>query len=170
MYTNKPLIYDHQKAATDVPYTAKKFMECLSAAEFSAVILFPRVNDYEVQKAWIKAAFEEDLGVIIGGKMTHQKEYPPLREIEEIYSIATELGVLDFVVPGNEPDFINHIRKFIENEGINPTFYAPGFATQGGDITESSKVAGERFHAIIGREIYEAKDIRQATLDLASKL
>lgn len=168
-YTSKPLIYDHQKAATDIPDTAKKFMDCLSAADFDAVILFPRVNDYEVQKAWIEAAFEQDLGVIVGGEMTHQKEYY-LYEINKIYSTAIHLGVSDFVVPGNRPDDIKRIRESLEKREISPTFYAPGFGIQGGDITKSSKAAGERFHAIVGRGIYQANDIKKATLDLASKL
>ena len=198
MYTNKPLIYDHQKAATDVPYTAKKFMECLSTADFDAVILFPQagpVTEYE----WIKAAQDNELGVIVGGEMTHprylegdlsnekEKDYTKIfadlgfnkdltgfirpNAPEYMYELAARMGVTDFIVPGNKPNRIVHYKALIEHCGVtNAVYYLPGFATQGGDITESSKVAGERFHAIIGREIYEAKDIRQATLDLASKL
>ena len=168
--TNKPLIYDGQKAGTDVPDTAEKFMESLSAAEFDAVILCPRTNDYATQEARIKAAQKQELGVIVGGEMTHIENPAHYAEILDIFSDAVDLGVTDFVVPGNRPESIKKIRERVLKEVKDPIFYAPGFFSQGGDITESAKVAGERFHAIVGRGIYEADDIRKATLDLASKL
>lgn len=174
--TNKPLIYDHQKAGTDVPDTAEKFMESLSAAEFDAVILSPRTNDYETQEAWIKAAQKQELGVIVGGEMTHMENPAHYVEILDIYSDAVYLGVTDFVVPGNKPESIKRIREIVESKVKNPTFYAPGFGeAQGGDLAESAKVAGERFHAIVGRGIYwnteedrynNADEMRKATLNL----
>jgi orotidine-5'-phosphate decarboxylase len=50
------------------------------------------------------------------------------------------------------------------------TFFAPGFVAQGGEITEAAKAAGKFWHAIVGRAIYEAEDIRKAAEEMTSKL
>lgn len=71
-YTNKPIIYDHQKAGTDILATGKNFARTVKNADVDAVILFPQSGP-ETEKAWIEAAFERDLDVIIGGLMTHPK-------------------------------------------------------------------------------------------------
>ena len=85
---------------------------------------------------------------------------------DDMYEIAARRGVTDFVVPGNKPDRINHYRELIIKCGISePIFYSPGLVAQGGDITESAKAAGKRFHAIVGRRIYLAKDIRKAACE-----
>ena len=41
---------------------------------------------------------------------------------------------------------------------------------QGGVISDAAKVAGNYWHAIVGRGIYRAEDIRKAALELTSKL
>src|SRR3989344_7595930 len=51
--TNLPIIYDHQKAGTDIPEMGLKFMQACKDAD--AVILFPQAGP-ETEKAWIKAA------------------------------------------------------------------------------------------------------------------
>ena len=40
-YTKKPLIYDHQKAGTDIPDTGKAFMKLLKECGIDAVIICP---------------------------------------------------------------------------------------------------------------------------------
>lgn len=174
-YNGKPIIYDHQKAGTDIPDTGKNFARTMKNARVDAVIFFPQSGP-ETEKAWIKAAFEQDLGVIIGGLMTHSKYvrseggYLADEATMEIYINAAELGVSDFVVPGNRPNDIRRIRETLEQRGVSPTFYAPGFVAQGGSISEATKVAGNSWHAIVGRGIYEAKDIRKAALEHTSQL
>ena len=54
-YTNKPLIYDHQKAGTDIPSTGKMFMDVCRDAEVDAVIIFPQAGP-ETEQAWIESA------------------------------------------------------------------------------------------------------------------
>ena len=70
-YTSKPIIYDHQKAGNDIPqHIPQQFMDAMLRAGVDAVILFPftgPVSQYE----WTKAAQERNLGVIVGGEMTH---------------------------------------------------------------------------------------------------
>lgn len=174
-YTSKPIIYDHQKAGTDIPDTGKKFAKIMKNTAIDAVIFFPQSGP-ETEKTWIKAAFEENLGVIIGGLMTHSRYirseggYLADEAIMEMYLNAAELGVSDFVVPGNKPNDIKRIREILEQIGISPTFYAPGFVEQGGSISNAAKVAGNSWHAIVGRGIYKAEDIRKAALEYTSQL
>ncbi|MBU0661850.1 orotidine 5'-phosphate decarboxylase, partial [Candidatus Micrarchaeota archaeon] len=50
-HTQKPIIYDHQKAATDIPDVADKFARVCKGAGLDAVILFPMAGP-ETEKAW----------------------------------------------------------------------------------------------------------------------
>lgn len=174
-HTDKPIIYDHQKAGTDIPDTGKNFAETCKKAGVDAVIFFPQSGP-ETEKSWIQAAQNAGLGVIVGGEMTH-KAYlegdtgfimnsAPAR----MYEIAAELGVKDFVVPGNKPEKIEFYKKILEAKGIKPTFYSPGLVAQGGKISDSAKAAGENWHAIIGRGIYQAENIKQAALEFVKEL
>src|SRR3989338_6209427 len=67
--TDLPVIYDHQKAGTDIPDTGKAFMKACKGVQ--AVILFPQAGP-ETEAAWIKAAQDADMPVIVGGEMTHK--------------------------------------------------------------------------------------------------
>lgn len=49
-------------------------------------------------------------------------------------------------------------------------FYSPGFVAQGGKIDDATKVAGTQWHAIVGRGIYQALDMRNAALEYTSQL
>ena len=174
-YTSKPLIYDHQKAATDIPDIGKDFALLNKEAGIDAVILFPQAGS-ETERAWIYHALNQGLKVIVGGRMTHKAfvvseggfitDEGALR----IYQIAARAGVNHFVVPGNKPEVIQQIKELVEAEGVDPVFYSPGFVVQGGLIGEAAKVAGKSWHAIVGRGIYEAKDMRAAALEYTSQL
>ena len=174
-HNDKPIIYDHQKAGTDVPHTGEYFAKVMKNAGIGAVILFPQSGP-ETEKAWIEAAFEQDLGVIVGGLMSHPKYvrseggYLADEAIMEMYMTAAKLGVSDFVVPGNRPNDIKYIKETLEQKGVSPTFYAPGFVAQGGSISDAAKVAGDSWHAIVGRGIYKAEDIKKAAVELTSQL
>jgi orotidine-5'-phosphate decarboxylase len=174
-HTDKPIIYDHQKAGTDIPFTGEKFAKVCAKAKVDSVILFPQAGP-ETEKEWIKSAFNQGLKVIVGGEMTHKaylsseggflKDTAP----EEIYKLAIENRVLEFVVPGNKPDKILHYKKFLESFGIKPILYSPGLVAQGGSITDSGKAAGNNWHAIVGRGLYEAQDIKKAAMEMCAKL
>jgi len=198
-FTNKPIIYDHQKAGTDIPEaTPDIFMDAMVRSGVDAVILFPQagpITEYE----WIKAAQDRNLGVIVGGEMTHprylerdtsngkKKDYTALfneigitRNIPgfmrqfapfDIYEIASKMGVTNFVVPGNKPNKIEVYKINIEVWGVNEAaYFSPGLVAQGGEISKGAEAAGQRFHAIVGRGIYKADDMRKAAEDLTSKL
>ena len=138
-YTDKPIIYDHQKAGTDIPKLGEKFVDVVKRAGIDAIIIFPQSGP-ETEKTWIKSAQNAGLGIIVGGLMTHQgytdEEGGWIRKdrILRIYTLAAELGVRDFVVPGNRPNETRKIRESLEEIGIKPTLYAPSFIAQGGKI------------------------------------
>lgn len=181
--TDKPIIYDHQKGATDIPDMGPKFMDEMLEAGVNAVILFPQagpVTEYE----WILAAQKAGLGVIVGGEMTHPrflqgdyssgkgKDYTEIfrklglgRDLtgfirpdapKDIYELAARMVVTDFVVPGTKPASIRKYRALIEEDvGVpEPAFYSPGLVAQGGEISEGARAAGKRFHGIVGRGLY----------------
>jgi len=172
-HTNLPIIYDHQKAATDIPELGEKFAKAVKGVD--AVILFPFTGP-ETEKAWIKACKKAKLGVIVGGEMTHkgftESEGGFINEKEslKIYEIAANEKINDYVVPGNKPEKIKLYKAFLEARGVKPTFYSPGLIAQGGNITTSAKAAGQRWHAIVGRALYHAKDIHKAARTIAKEL
>jgi len=174
-HTNKPIIYDHQKAATDVPFTGEGFASVCKKAGINAVILFPQAGPV-TEKEWIKACQRAGLGVVVGGEMTHEgylhkdggflDDDAPMR----MYGAAIENGVREFVVPGNKPEKIKIYREFFESRGIVPVLHSPGLVSQGGSISESGRLAGKYWHAIVGRALYEAADKKKAAQELCSKL
>jgi orotidine-5'-phosphate decarboxylase len=172
-YTDLPIIYDHQKAATDIPDLGEKFARAVKGV--NAVILFPFTGP-ETEKFWIKACKKAKLGIIVGGEMTHKAflesegGFISEKEALKIYEIAAEEKINDYVVPGNKPEKIKLYKAFLEARGIKPVFYSPGLVTQGGDIVEGAKVAGNRWHAIIGRALYNAKDINKAAKEMVKNL
>src|SRR3989344_3185331 len=174
-HTDKPLIYDHQKAGTDIPDTGKNFARLMKRTGIDTVILFPQAGP-ETERAWIYHALDQGLNVIVGGRMTHPASavseggFITDEGALEIYRIAARAGISDFVVPGNKPDTISEAKKTVESEGVFPIFYAPGFIAQGGKIADAAKVAGNYFHGIVGRGIYASRDLRQAAIEHTSQL
>ncbi len=174
-HTDKPIIYDHQKAGTDIPDTGKNFADVCKRAGIDTVIFFPQAGP-ETERAWIYSALDKGLNVIVGGRMTH----PAYAQSEggfitnegalEMYRIAARAGVNHFVVPGNKQDVIKLVKETVEAEGVKPVFYAPGFVAQGGKIEDATQVAGDYWHAIVGRGITQAADMRKAALEHTSKL
>ena len=170
--TDLPIIYDHQKGGTDIPDTGEKFIKSCKGVD--AVILFPQAGP-ETENTWIKEAKKHSMNVIIGGEMTHKAylksdggfiddEAP-----KKIYEIAASLGVKDFVIPGNKLNKAIEYKDIIEKKIKDPVFYSPGLINQGGRIAEfAAKI--ESWHAIVGRAIYEAKNMNRAAMECASSL
>ena len=170
--TRLPVIYDHQKAGTDIPEMGGKFMKACKLVD--AVILFPQAGP-ETEVAWIKAAQQSKMNVIIGGEMTHQaflKEaggFIDDNAPKRIYEIAASMGVTDFVIPGNKPEKAIEYANLIKNKIKNPVFYSPGLIAQGGSMNVLAKKL-DSWHAIVGRAIYEAKDMKKAAEEMAKTL
>lgn len=175
--TNLRIIYDHQKAGNDIPETGSNFARVCKKSGVDAIILFPFTGP-RTELRWIKESQDAGLTILVGGHMTHEKflhseggfiaDDTPKR----IYSLAAENGVREFVVPGNKTEYVKEYRSLLE--GIlgpdNFALYAPGFITQKGEISEFAKVAGNRWHAIVGSAIYKATDIKSATEQITSQI
>jgi len=175
-----PIIYDHQKGGTDIPNLGSKFARAVKSSGADAVILFP-FGGAATEREWIKACQKEGLVVLVGGHMT-QPEFLATEGgfiadsgPEQIYKRAAENGVTNFVVPGNKTEFVLKYRQLLEGllgQG-NFALYAPGFIAQGGIISETGKVAGENWHAIVGSAIYKAEGVenmRKAALEVTSQI
>lgn len=169
-YPDAIVIFDHQKAGTDVPFTGEKFARRMKESGVDAAILFPREDDPITQYIWTNELLERDIKVIIGGELTHK---PATKEQEQIYWNAVFQGVTDFVVPGNKPDRVKfYTEKFQKGFKIDSINYSPGFVAQGGNISDAAKVAGDKWHAICGRAVYnpnKKKDLNDVTLEEMGK-
>lgn len=172
-----PVIYDHQKAATDIPPTGKNFARVLKKAGIQATIIFP-LSGPVTQDAWTKSLQDANIQVLVGGHMTHEQflvrqggyidDSAPMR----IFSDAIKAGVRDFVLPGNQPKIAGSYYRFIKMElGKEPfRVYAPGFISQGGEISEFAQKVGDQWHAIVGSAIYQAVDMRAVAEQVTSQI
>ncbi len=162
MGTDFPVIYDHQKAPTDIPATGKIFADVVRSAGVDATILFPLAGP-ATQEAWTRECQFADLEILVGGIMTHPEflvsegGYIADEAVMEIYDLACDQGVSNFVVPGTKLDWVKRIRELLVQKLGEGKFalYAPGFITQAGDISECGKEAGNFWHAIVGSTIYD---------------
>lgn len=161
-FANTLIIYDHQKAGNDIPDMGGPFAEKLKEAGVNAAILFPFTGP-KTQEAWMRACRDVQLDIIVGGMMTHPEflrsegGYIDDETPERIYRMACQYGVTNFVVPGTKLNWVKKIRNWIVEELGENSFalYAPGFITQGGDISECGQAAGNEWHAIVGGAIYK---------------
>ncbi|MFH1850652.1 MAG: orotidine 5'-phosphate decarboxylase / HUMPS family protein [archaeon] len=173
--TDLPVIYDHQKAGTDIPALGEKFMDACKRAGVNAVILFPQAGPV-TEEAWISAARQADVDIIVGGEMTHEgymksdNGWILDESAGRIFEIAANMNVTDFVVPGNKPDKITEYRNLLLSKDISPVLYSPGLIAQGGEITAAAEAAGDKWHAIIGRAIYDAGDMSLAAKKFTKKI
>ena len=159
-WTDKPLIYDHQKAATDIPDTGALFGDVMKMAGINEVILFPHTGPRTLE-AWTKAMQERGLKTIVGAVMTH-----PAYLVSEggfiadaaaaaIYRQAAGLGVSAFVVPLTKPELVAKLAAEVPF-AKDQEFYSPGFGAQGGDPARFPALA--RHHLIMGRSLFAAED------------
>jgi orotidine-5'-phosphate decarboxylase len=158
--SDKPVIYDHQKAATDIPDTGKLFAKVMKNSGLDEVILFPQAGPATLEN-WVKSIQDQQLRVIVGGIMTHPKfiesEGGFIRDeaVIEMYRMSHELGVESFVVPLTKPA---ETEKLYKEAGLNEqcVFYSPGYGKQGGNAADFSFL--QSHYLIIGRSLLQADD------------
>jgi orotidine-5'-phosphate decarboxylase len=151
-----PIIFDYQKAGNDIPDLGPDFAGEVKDAGADAVIIFPFGGE-ETARAWIKSCQDVKLGVIVGAHMTQKKflasEGGVISNPKLLYSIAIDMGIRNFVVPGNKVEFVKEYYQFLKDKipGGRFRLHAPGFLAQNGEISEMGAVAGDLWDAIIGR-------------------
>lgn len=166
-YTDLPIIYDHQKAGTDIPYLAPDFAEVCLRAGVTGVILFPQSGP-ETAVAFIESILERDLVPIVGGEMTHPKylsrEGGFIKDTapQKMYEIGAKTGVCHFVVPGNRPEMIEKYADSLSKHTDALSLLMPGIGRQGGAIKKAFEAAkGNPCYAIIGSGIYRAANMQE---------
>ena len=166
--TDLPVIYDHQKAGTDIPQSGAIFAEVCTDGGVSGVIIFPQSGP-ATEEAFIKSLLKRDLIPIVGGEMTHPKylsndggfirEDAPM----EMCRIAAVNKADHFVVPGNKPEVIKKYLSMLSSIVKQPNYCLPGIGRQGGDIKSAFKsLEGAAGYAIIGSGIYRQKNMDKA--------
>jgi len=171
-WTSKPIIYDHQKAATDIPDTGKLFAKTLKNAGIQEAILFPQAGP-QTMNAWIEALKEANLKVIVGGIMTHPgylaSEGGFLKDecMYQLYREAQERGCQNFVVPLTKPEVVQKIKSYLKNPE-HLEVMSPGFGAQGG--SPDALLGFGTKTIIVGRALIQAENKSLYIEKLASQL
>jgi len=174
-HCNLPVIYDHQKAATDIPQMGEPFARVCKNGGVDSVILFPQAGP-ETEKAFISAVIEHDMEPMVGGEMTHpgyladeqgylRSDAPP-----DMYRLAAEHDVTFFIVPGNRPAALRRYHDLLTGLMDQPAFCMPGIGRQGGSISKAfEQLGGAAKYAIVGSAIYTSDDPETAARRLAGE-
>jgi orotidine-5'-phosphate decarboxylase len=163
-----PVIYDHQKAGTDIPQMGKPFAAVCRDAGVKGVIFFPQAGPRTLE-GFVKAAFDSGLTPIVGLVMSHdaylesEGGYIVDGAPERIGAAAIELGVTDFVLPGTKPEIVKRFAAGTLSRIRAASIMMPGIGSQGGSLKTAFRAAKpHRRFAIIGSAIYGAKQPRAA--------
>ncbi len=161
-----PVIYDHQKAGTDIPQMGTEFAAVMKQAGADSAIIFPQAGP-KTQEAFIKALIEHGIVPMVGGEMSHEgylaKDggYMSDDAPQRMYTNGSDAGAEFFVVPGNKPDSIKKYSELLSKG--NPKFCMPGIGRQGGGIEAAFRAcSGFPAYAIVGASIYKAAGINAA--------
>ena len=163
-----PVIYDHQKAGTDIPAMGRPFAEICREAGVNAVILFPHAGPKTLE-AFVSAALEAELVPIVGLVMTHpaylrsEGGYIDDEAPDSICRAALGLGVRNFVLPGTKIEVLVRYAHGPLAGVAGAAIMMPGIGSQGASLrTVFEAVKPCRRFAIIGSAIYGAQDPRIA--------
>jgi len=170
-----PVIYDHQKAGTDIPRMAKPFAKACKNSGVDSVIIFPQAGP-KSEVAFIEAIKENGMIPMVGGEMTHEaylmedggfiKDDAPA----EMYEIAAKNGVDYFIIPGNKTEAIKKYHLLLTNIINEPKYCMPGIGKQGGEIEKAFLILrGYNAYAIIGSAIYGSESIEEAAKKFAKE-
>jgi len=170
-----PVIYDHQKAGTDIPYIAEKFAMACKKANIKGVIIFPMAGR-KSEEAFIEAIFKYEMIPMVGGEMTHEAylaedggfllDDAPGR----MYEIAAKKGVEYFILPGNKEEALKKYHLLLTSLINEPKYCMPGIGRQGGEIRKAFTVLrGYPCYAIVGSAIYKSENIEEAAKRFAKE-
>jgi orotidine-5'-phosphate decarboxylase len=169
------VVYDHQKAGTDIPAMGRPFARACCDAGVHAVIFFPLAGPRTLE-AFVTGAQEQGLIALVGLVMTHQEYlaseggYILDSAPEAICSRALALKVLDFVLPGTKPQLI---AKFTNTllAGTGARIFMPGVGSQGGTVASAVGAASPlAAFPIIGSAVYAAPNPSAALSSFAAEL
>ena len=176
-FTEKPVIYDHQKAGADMPDSAGGFVRICEQTGISGLILYPVAGPTAVRE-FVTHSLNAGLDPVVGGHIPVPDYaisgggYLADDTVDRIMSLAAGLGATHFVLPANEPENIQRRSEWLLTHVIEPVLYVTGIGPLGGSITESFQAAQgiATRRAIIGRRICAADDPHGATQTLADEM
>ncbi|MDP6707003.1 MAG: orotidine 5'-phosphate decarboxylase [Alphaproteobacteria bacterium] len=166
--TDLPVLYDHQKAGTDIPSMSDGFTKACRDAGADGLVLFPLAGR-EAVRQFAERTRQRGMTPLVGGELP----YPEYRArhggfvhdgaLGRILDEATAAGVDHVIIPANEPRKVRrHVGK-VRKRFERPSVFLPGIGTLGGSIDDAFGAAdGCRRYAIIGRSIIGAR--RPATM------
>jgi len=174
--TSLSVIYDHQKAGTDIPGTGELFMSACRDAGIDAVILFPQAGPRTLE-SWVTQARKFALIPIVGITMTHEAYlaseggYIDDNAPAAICETSLRIGIKDFVLPGTKPHVVARYSTGPLRHVQNVSILMPGIGSQGGEILAALAAAHpHRRYAIIGSAIYSAPDPKTALSTFARSI
>jgi len=156
-----PIIFDAQKAGTDIPDIVREQVKVVADAKIDAFIACPQGAGSATLKAFIKACFDFSVIPIVVLEMTHPEFDAFLQKnaSERILKQSLDLGVENFVAPANKPERLKVYRNFVIEMDKEIKIFSPGVGPQGGGPDTAIK-AGADF-VIVGRSIYGAGNPRE---------
>lgn len=170
-----PVIYDHQKAGTDIPQMGEPFARTCRDGGVDGVIVFSQAGPKTLE-SFISGIIQNGMTPIVGAAMTHSgylvsdggfiiDDAP-----KSIFQIALEKGVKNFVLPGNKPELIRMYSAILsKQQGVSVMM--PGIGSQGGELNIAfSECVGLKPYAIIGSAIYKAQNPSAALKSFANSL
>lgn len=165
-----PVIYDHQKAGTDIPAMGQVFADVCKEAGVVGVIVFP-LSGPKTLEGFVTSIQDCGMYPIVGLAMTHEQYlsseggYIEDNSLDRIRANAVNLGAQSFVLPSTKTVILaSHCRK-IGKADSSMEVLMPGIGSQGGSITQSFGIVKYnkcRPFGIIGSAIYKAEDPRKA--------
>lgn len=171
-----PVIYDHQKAGTDIPQMGGPFAALCRDAGVKGVILFPQAGPKTLE-GFVTAASRSGLTPIVGLVMTHESYlkseggYIADEAPASMARLAIGLGVKEFVLPGTKPEIVRRFSSGVLAGAGSAGIMMPGIGSQGGSLGVAFKAASPlRRYAIVGSAIYGAKVPRSALLGFVKEI
>jgi len=154
-FTEKPIIYDHQKGCTDIPKIAERQVKLAAECGVNSFIAVPLGAGGETLTAFVNACNETSMIPIVLLSMTQPGADDYLKENtpDLVFEKAKELGVKYFVAPGNKPDKIAELKSKMDADMF---ITSPGIGAQGGGCEKAVQAGTD--YPIVGRAIYEAED------------
>lgn len=163
---NFPIIFDAQKAGTDIPEIVRKQVEIAAKSGVDAFIAAPQGSGSATLAAFVEACFEHKITPIVVVEMTHPEcnSFLSKDASDKILEKSIELGVVNFVAPANKPERLKIYKDIALGKKKEIRILSPGIGPQGGG-PDSAVKSGSDF-IIIGRSIYQAIDPKKRVIQI----
>jgi orotidine-5'-phosphate decarboxylase len=172
--TALPVIYDHQKAGTDIPQMGPAFAGAVKEAGADEVIIFPLAGPSTLE-SFLDAALTFELTPYVGLAMSHERYFSSeggfITESSATVAlmIGRDRGINRFVLPATKPSLS---RSLAGRLGPQPqVVLAPGIGAQGASIPKTvSALHPHTCLPVVGSAIYQAEDPRVALTSFVDTL